>query len=389
MKSFDIKCLLPHRRCLLEISGDCSAEIIDKSVRLGCYLRIIESGEVTVVEVTSDAEKDLRRLLSNMGYSCIRKRNRLFEYRKRYGLIVGLVVFLIIISFFSNLLWSIDVSGNKRLSDAEVKKILEICGVTEGIPIRKIDNDKIRIEAMNISKDIGWLSVNVKGMRADVVIAEAVRTPAREENNGYSHIIAACDGIISEIVVESGVAMVRPGDTVRKGEMLVSGIIEERDGDVALTKAKARIYAKTEHVIEVYQEYKAENKHVIGEKLRNLTINFLGKSINFHGIYGLDASECDIIHKRGSVYLFEGFRLPVSYVAEYCLLSEESSVSLSNDAARDAAERTAYDRLFSSADVELLSKRLVADYGEDGVKITLYAVCEENISIELPFAAEP
>ena len=40
------------------------------------------------------------------------------------------------------------------------------------------------------------------------------------------HIVAARDGIVAELTVKSGTAMVRPGDVVKKGDILIGGVID-------------------------------------------------------------------------------------------------------------------------------------------------------------------
>jgi len=381
--------LFPERRCVITVSCDCVGELLDFGVKSGEYLRVYEKCGNTVIEISEREECEICKLLSAMGYEYEKKQSSLHGYKRRLGLYIGAFIFVLITWYFSNILWSVDVVGNKEISAVEIKEILSECGVREGMFIKNIDNDKVRVSVLERSKDIAWISVNVKGMRAEVVVAEAARAPEKEDSNGYAHIVASCDGMITGIVVERGKPMVAIGDTVKKGEMLVSGIIEERDGDISLVKAKARVYAQTERVIEVFQPYEAVNKSLKGEKLCEIYFNLFGKSLKFSGIYGLDASECDIIGKRGSVSLFRGFDLPVSYHARYALVTEDSSVSLSDIDARKLAEDEAYRKLFSEADAEIVSKRLVFESSDDGVKLTLFAVCEENISNELPFMAEP
>ena len=77
------------------------------------------------------------------------------------------------------------------------------------------------------------------------------------------------------------------------------------------------------------------------------------------------------------------------YDAEYISESSVSSVSLSEGDALRAAEKEAYKRLFSIGELQLISKRISAVSDASGVTVKLYAVCEENVSDEMPFTAEP
>ncbi len=384
-----IKNYLPDTRCVIVAECHCVNCVLDYSVRRGKFVHTELSGERTIIYVSTEFEEELRSFLENRGIKCKRKRTTVFGYRKRIGLLVGSVVFILLISYFSSILWSLDVTGNFRLTEYDVKELLRECGVYEGVKVKDINNDLVRIKMMSMSKDIAWISVNVKGMRAEVIVSESSRVPEKEPSPQYSHIVASYDGIITGIVIERGQQMVRVGEAVKKGDLLVSGIIEERDGDIALVNASAKVYAQTEKEIVAEQAYVLENISLSEGKIERISLETFGKSINFSLKYGLGAEECDIIRKRGSVYIFGGFRLPFNYIAEYGTEKHVSSVSLTRDDARRAAESEAYRILFSQSDAELISKRFSYDYGADKLTVRLHAVCEENIAQSLPFTAEP
>lgn len=390
MNKIKLARFLPERRIIITTDGECSRIVFDVAIKAGRYARCLSTDPgISCFCIDECLYGALSSRLESIGIGCKRKKGAFYGYKRRYGILCGIIIFLVILALFSSILWSIEVEGNVNMTDEEVKAVLKECGVHEGMRLKSLDNDKVRIEAMSISKDIAWISVNLIGMRAKVVIAEAARTPHKDESYGYSHIIAANDGIITEMTVERGQPMVKVGETVRKGELLVSGIIEERDGDVSYVKASARVLARTEHEVEVYQPLKAEKITVKQGKMSKLTIGLYGKSIIFSLRYGLDGQDCDIIHKRGSVSLFKGFSLPVLYDAEYISESSVSSVSLSEGDALRAAEKEAYKRLFSIGELQLISKRISAVSDASGVTVKLYAVCEENVSDEMPFTAEP
>ncbi|MBQ5649408.1 MAG: sporulation protein YqfD [Clostridia bacterium] len=384
-----LRFFLPDRRCVLLADSDCVNCVLDYGIRKGKFVHAEREGDNTVILVSTELEAELRRYLASNGVCSIRKRSWIYKYRKRIGLLIGGLLAFVLINYFSSLLWVIDVTGNSRLTDEEIKDILSVCGVYEGIRIRDIDNDATRIKAMSISKEIAWMSVNVHGMRAEVIVSEAERVPEKDAKNEYSHIVAAYDGIITGIVVERGQPMVKVGETVKKGDMLVSGIIEERDGDIRLTDASARVYAQTERVITVNAPYASENVTVKRGKMQSFSLGMLGKSIKFSIKYGLEQQECDIINKRGSICIFGGFRLPVYYTAKYSTEKSIETVLLTREDARRLAEEEAFGLLFSESDSELVSKRFICNYDDDSLTLTLFAVCEENIARSLPFTAEP
>ncbi len=384
-----IKNYLPDTRCIIVAECPCVNCVLDYSVKKGKFVHTETIGERTVIYVSTEFEEELRAFLESRGIECKRKRKAVFGYRKRWGVLAGAMLFVILISYFSSILWALDISGNSRLTEQDVRELLRECGVYEGVKLKDINNDLLRIKMMVLSKDIAWISVNIKGMRAEVVVAESERVPQKEEVTEYSHIVASYDGIITGIVIERGQQMVRVGESVKKGDLLVSGIIEERDGDITLVNASARVYAQTEKEIVAEQPYMYDNISLSEGKIERISLETFGKSINFSLKYGLSGEECDIIRKRGSVYIFGSFRLPINYIAEYGTEKQVSSVSLTRDEARRAAESEAFAILHSQSDAELISKRFSYDYGTDKLTVRLYAVCEENIALRFPFTAEP
>ena len=251
-KLFDIRDLkdrisgaLKIGKRIYTVDAQCDEHLLALAVLHGAYLRIIEKEESTVFEVDATSEEIIIDKLRAFGYEPRKKRSLIKPYKKRYGLFVGAAIFIAIFIVFSQMIWSIDISGNERLTEEEVLTLLDSCGVREGMWNRKIDNDKTRILVMNRSHDIAWMSVNVSGMLARVQIAEATLNNDPVVSSQYSNIVASKDGVISDITVESGKPMVSVGDTVKAGELLISGIIEERDGDISLVNAKGSVIART------------------------------------------------------------------------------------------------------------------------------------------------
>ena len=89
--------------------------------------------------------------------------------------------------------------------------------------------------------------MNIVGNCADVRIRES-EYPESEKDHGDApgDIIAACDGFIERIELRNGQIIIGAGHTVRAGEVIVSGAVEQKTGQCRLVKADADIYARTE-----------------------------------------------------------------------------------------------------------------------------------------------
>ena len=69
--------------------------------------------------------------------------------------------------------------------------------------------------------ELAWVGINTKGTKVDIEVVEKVM-PIVEEMNSYD-LIASKDGVITECIVFQGVPMVKVGDIVKEGDLLIKG----------------------------------------------------------------------------------------------------------------------------------------------------------------------
>lgn len=146
------------------------------------------------------------------------------KYVKRIGIPIGVSIFLLTIYMFSLFIWNIEVVGNNNV---ETKKILKTCeelGVKNGSLISSIDSLLLREKLILSCDGIAWCSFNIEGSRLTVNISEISKN---NDENTPSNIVSQYDGIITEILVESGTPCVERGQVVQKGDILISGIVQE------------------------------------------------------------------------------------------------------------------------------------------------------------------
>lgn len=79
-------------------------------------------------------------------------------------------------------------------------------------------------------EDVGFLTINIKGIRAEVVVREAPVKPEIVDKNKRADVVAVRDGVILEVGAKAGKEMVKEGDAVLKGEVLISGLVTYENG---------------------------------------------------------------------------------------------------------------------------------------------------------------
>ena len=142
------------------------------------------------------------------------------------------------------------------------------------------------------------------------------------------HIVAARDGIVAELTVKSGTAMVRPGDVVKKGDILIGGVIDVV-GDDGGVVAKHAVLAAGNVRLKCVENYKEtvplnyEEKVYTGHDRKGIVLEIFGRKI-FSYNSGNSYQNCDIITEMGQYCIGENFYLPLlcrkTTVREYTLV---------------------------------------------------------------------
>lgn len=309
------------------------------------------------------------------------------RYKRRFGFIVGVLFIAVSVWWAGCFVWRIDVVGNESVSSREVIALLESFGLRVGSYIPSLDLDVIKNRALIESNELSWMAVNINGTSVNVIVREIENV----ENNEKSpaNLVASCDGVIEMLEVHKGQPTVNVGDTVRNGDLLVSGIIANENAPTRYVNASGKIYARTtKHIrIEVPLEY--EGKVYTGKIKKEKIIKFFGKSINLFTNTGNLSENYDKIEKEEQLSFFGRFSVPVSMVtrdfSEYtmCTLkrTELEAVKLAH-----AQLLLRIDDALSNA--ELLKKAVSARFEKEVYVIDCELCCVENIAIEAEFGIE-
>ncbi|SMB92974.1 similar to stage IV sporulation protein [Thermanaeromonas toyohensis ToBE] len=159
------------------------------------------------------------------------KRGPLFWWRRlksREMFLVGAVLFLLGLFLLSNFVWAVEVLPQgelMRVDPSRVKAVAAEAGLKPGTWKGKLDVRTLEHKILLKVPELAWVGVNFQGTRAHIKVVEKIFPSQDEMGSAPAHIIATKNGIISEILVLAGQARVSVGDTVRQGDILISGLI--------------------------------------------------------------------------------------------------------------------------------------------------------------------
>ena len=198
------------------------------------------------------------------------------RYKRRFGIFAGIVIFFAVLQFMSGFIWIIEVEGNKTVTDSEILAICEDLGIKIGVKRNSIDTKNTPQDLLLKTDKLSWGSFNIEGCKLTVNVTEIV--PKTEDNTVATNLKAAKDGIIEKIDVTSGNPVVKVGDIVKKGDLLVSGITETMR-DTKFVHSIGTVTAKTEETITLFEPFIKKTETLTGKTAKRRVLEIFGIKI--------------------------------------------------------------------------------------------------------------
>lgn len=310
--------------------------------------------------------------------------------RRRPMLILGLVLVLTWLFYSENLVWSIRIIGNTKTPTDEIIDHLSDLGFEVGTYYPEVNFNKLHATYVAEQQNIAWLSVYMNGTVAEVQVKELYEdTRPKHENGVYANVIATCDGIVESVNVFEGQAAVRAGDLVRKGQVLISGVVENKDGSVRYEYAAGEVICKTVDSASVKVLPEREVKRYTGQETAKKSIKIFKKSINLFIKGGIEYPTCDKIDMMEQLCPFGLIPLPVwvntTVYKEYETVVEAVPPSAATD---DALRQLSTLIKEKTAGAELTSKSVTAGFEDGAYKIDCLLYMLRDIGKTAEFTAD-
>ena len=359
--------------------------------------RMLQRDLVTLeIQVTARQFPRLEALARGMGFEVTAEAHRglpyfFLRFRRRYALLAGLAVCLVLFGVGARTVLTIDVTGNETLTKEEIISQLRLCGVSvgtygPGIPIREVEN-----QMMLAMDQLTFFSLNLHGTRAEVIVREKDPAPELRQETVPTDVISSAAGVITHIEPWVGDAQVQEGDAVLKGDVLISGYMEldtvgnewEENGPVLgqlLVHAEGEVWAETRHVMTAQIALTAPAKVYTGEETTRYSLSLMGKRVKFYQNSGISYENYDTISKLKSWTPIAGKTLPVVWEKETYRAYETTTITLDAAAAEELLREKLLESLTGLMDQgEVLETEYTVSRQGEILQVTLLARCSEQI----------
>lgn len=335
--------------------------------------------------------RDYRLMRYKARRACVRMRVKqkhglpfwLHRYRRRKGLLVGLVLYAVILAALSPRIWAIKVVGNDATSTQEILAVAQDMGVRLGARMDGLQIKQLEIMGLNRLPTLAWISVNPNGCVARVEVTERKPTPQVLDLSHPSDMVAVRDGKILSVTVVSGEKRVMVGEAVSAGTVLIGGRVESELGE-QLYRAYGEVWAQTERRITVSVPLTCYPAQADGHVAVCPTVHFLGWQIPLY-VTPPVGEEYRVVRQTHFLHA-NGLTLPLGLTNDYYIRTVRVKTGRAAQEAAALAEKRlkAQEKiLFGEGEVKEIRRTAKTVDGVYTLSVT-YS-CVENIAIEEPF----
>ena len=235
------------------------------------------------------------------------------KYKKRKIFVIGLAMVLITIFTLSKFIWNIEVIGNEKINDDEIIQIANENNIKIGKFKNKVDTKKI-INKLRLERDdIAWIGIEIKGTNAIIKIVESIPKPNIIDDEEFCNIVATKDAIIKKISAQNGTPVVKEGEIVKKGTVLIAGWLEGKYTGTRYVHATGSVQGKVWYTQKERIYFKQQKKEQTGNVENKYSLNINNFKINFNkGVSKF--KNYDTIETNKKVKLFSNFYLPIELI---------------------------------------------------------------------------
>ena len=302
------------------------------------------------------------------------------RYKKRKIFLLLFLLVIIGIGVLSNFIWNIEVTGTDKIDKKEIEQLLTENGLEVGKCKIGLSTNEIINQIRLQRDDIAWMGIEINGTNATVKIVEADLKPEIISEEEYCNIIATKDGMIVKVSAQNGTPVVKEGDIITKGSILIGGWLEGKYTGTRYVHANGEVQAKVWYTEKIKVPLKQTKKELTGNeenkysvKINNFQIN-LSKRVSKFENY-------DTIEENKKIRLFSNFYLPIEIQKTTYKEYQNQEVSYTLEEAKQMAVEEAMQKLDEQVKDKdsILDKQVQENKTQEYVEVEVIYEVLENI----------
>ncbi|WP_239617417.1 sporulation protein YqfD [Cohnella mopanensis] len=310
---------------------------------------------------------------------------RMARLSRRKTFAGGMLAFVLALFLLSTFVWDVRIEGNTAIPEEKILQAAREEGVyTFQWSFRLQDAASLSQRLALRLPEAAWIGVDKRGTSISITVIDSTK-PEKTALEGPRHLVAKTDAVITRIIAENGRPKVERNDRVRKGDILISGVLgDERNNKTVISKGKVMGL--------VWHEYRIESPLVT--KSKNLTGVTQDRSYLIIGnralqISGYGEPSYEISQTRTTVHRAQLWKrlLPFGTMKEHELEVVELEKVRTPAEAKLAGLEQARSEMLAKAgkDAVIKAEKILHEHTENGkVLLTVLFEVEQSIAIERP-----
>ncbi|MGI6403701.1 MAG: sporulation protein YqfD [Oscillospiraceae bacterium] len=316
------------------------------------------------------------RLMEKRGLPFQRK-----KLSRRRGLVVGLGFFILFLFIMSRFIWSIQVNVQEKVPPERILSVLEELGVKPGILRSSIQVREIESKALLRLPELSWIALNIDGSTIYVEVNETMPVPPMVDPGTPCNVVASHSGQILELQVYSGQPVLQKGEAVLEGQIIVSGITQDKRGQNTFRHARADVLAEVSLSLEVAVPLDQITYEETGKTLRRNYLRVLGAE--FPLFLPLPVPRPYLAERSRYPLMVGPLELPLARRLEQYTLMREVPVVFTEEQAKKQAllELSALEQA-RLGDSKIIERTLVGRLDGRLYRLRADYICHMNIALQ-------
>ena len=281
---------------------------------------------------------------------------------KRPVLTLGMAVWVLILLYLPSRVLFVQVEGNTVIPKRQILDAAERCGIRFGASRREVRSEKVKNALLGEVPQLQWAGVNTTGCLAVISVREGAAEEKKAEEMEVSNVVASRDGYILSGEVTQGNGLFQPGQSVKQGQILISGYT---DCGICIraTRSQGEIFAQTQREMEAVTTLSCLQRCKEEGYGRKISLVFRKKRIILWKDSGISDATCGRMYEEYYITLPGGFRLPLTL----CIETEICYDTESAECAQDETEGA----LLQFADQYLRSQMIAGEIRQSTAAVTM------------------
>lgn len=211
----------------------------------------ILDGAILKVRIRKSDEKQALAIIRKSGGDIIKMQHGGFAsdfsfFLKRPVIAVGLALAIIIGGVLPQFVWFYRVEGNETVPTELILRELRELGVGFGTYGPSIHPQELKNKILQKIPELSWFTVQQYGGKAVIIVREREQKGAILDRKTPMDLVAVRSGIVTKTEIYQGNPLIKAGDCVLPGQILVSAY-KDLDFTTQVSTAIAEVYAGTRH----------------------------------------------------------------------------------------------------------------------------------------------